>query len=91
MVQGVSQSSLQGALAFPGLYQDVLQFELMGFWSNKIFWSANKSSCGDFGIPGSTLMQQWGRWKDGSHTAEFQPITHSPKAENKDTFTATCV
>lgn len=29
MVQGVSQSSLQGALALLGLHQDVLQFELI--------------------------------------------------------------
>lgn len=91
MIQGVSQSSLLCGLAHPGLRQDVLQFKLMWFWSNKIFWSANKSFCGDFGIPGSTPLQQWGRWKGGSHTAEFQPITHSPKAENKHAFTATCV
>lgn len=91
MAQGVNQSSLQGALAHPGLHQEVLQFEMMWFWSNKIFWSANKSFSGDFGIPGSTLMQQWGRWKGGSHTAEFQPISHSPKAENKHAFIASHV
>lgn len=91
MVQGVSQSSLQSDLAHPGLHQDVLQFELTWFWSNKIFWSANKSFCDDFGVPGLTPLQQWGRWKSGSHTDEFQPITHSPKAENKHASTATRV
>lgn len=52
MVQGVIKSSLQSALVHPVLHQDVLPFELMWFWSHTNFWSANKSFCGDFEIPG---------------------------------------